>query len=152
MNNSFNQSLNLWIGRHLVCDWVELTQACLQSTSQVFKLFATALTLTNLLQAKFLKVRLLLAVKDFSTAISETGYLLKEDENNLEALLLRGHAYYYLADHDVALRFVWRHLSSGKGTCVFLFILATEIVNLCWLLALICPINYSSFVNIFSVN
>ncbi|RWR85902.1 dnaJ protein P58IPK isoform X1 [Cinnamomum micranthum f. kanehirae] len=56
------------------------------------------------LKAKFLKVRLLLAVKDFSTAISETGYLLKEDENNLEALLLRGRAYYYLADHDVALR------------------------------------------------
>jgi len=56
------------------------------------------------LKAKYLKVRLLLAVKDFSTAISETGYLLKEDENNLEALLLRGRAYYYLADHDVALR------------------------------------------------
>lgn len=56
------------------------------------------------MKAKFLKVRLLLALKDYSTAISETGYILKEDENSLEALLLRGRAYYYLADHDVATR------------------------------------------------
>lgn len=55
-------------------------------------------------KAKILKVKLLLATKDYSAAISETGYILKEDENNLEALLLRGRAYYYLADHDVALR------------------------------------------------
>lgn len=55
-------------------------------------------------KAKHLKARLLLALRDYSTAISETGYLLREDENNLEALLLRGRAYYYLADHDVALR------------------------------------------------
>ncbi|XWS66900.1 hypothetical protein CRYUN_Cryun05aG0240600 [Craigia yunnanensis] len=54
--------------------------------------------------AKLLKVKLLLAAKDYSTAISETGYILKQDENNLEALLLRGRAYYYLADHDVAQR------------------------------------------------
>lgn len=54
------------------------------------------------MQVKLLKVRLLLAVKDYSAAISETGYILKEDESNLEALLLRGRAYYYLADHDVA--------------------------------------------------
>ncbi|KAK4396337.1 DnaJ protein P58IPK [Sesamum angolense] len=54
--------------------------------------------------AKLLKVRLLLASKDYSKAISETGYILKEDEGDLEALLLRGRAYYYLADHDVATR------------------------------------------------
>ncbi|KAK8960030.1 hypothetical protein KSP40_PGU016213 [Platanthera guangdongensis] len=54
------------------------------------------------LKAKLLKVKLLLALKDYSSAISETGYLLKEDENNLDALLLRGSAYYYLADHDIA--------------------------------------------------
>lgn len=59
-----------------------------------------------LVQAKILKVRLLLAIKDFSATISETGFILKEDENNLEALLLRGRAYYYLADHDVASKFV----------------------------------------------
>ncbi|OWM69728.1 hypothetical protein CDL15_Pgr025577 [Punica granatum] len=55
-------------------------------------------------KAKFLKVKLLLAAKDYSGAIAETGYMLKEDENNLDALLLRGRGYYYLADHDVALR------------------------------------------------
>ncbi|KAH0908023.1 hypothetical protein HID58_039850 [Brassica napus] len=51
-------------------------------------------------KAKLLKVKLLMVSKDYSAAISETGYILKEDENNLEALLLRGRAYYYLADHD----------------------------------------------------
>lgn len=61
------------------------------------------------LQAKLLKVKLLFAERDYSSAISETGFILKEDESNLEALLLRGRAYYYLADHDVAIRFV--HLS-----------------------------------------
>ncbi|GLT89761.1 hypothetical protein SLE2022_077320 [Rubroshorea leprosula] len=55
-------------------------------------------------KAKLLKASLLLATKDYYGAISETGYILKEDENNLEALLLRGRAYYYLADHDVAQR------------------------------------------------
>lgn len=51
-------------------------------------------------------MKLLLGVKDYSSAITETGYILKEDENNLDALLLRGRAYYYLSDHDVASRFV----------------------------------------------
>ncbi|KAL9266330.1 DnaJ protein P58IPK-like protein [Drosera capensis] len=55
-------------------------------------------------KAKLLRVKLLLGTKDYSSVISETGYILKEDENNLEALLLRGRAYYYLADHDVAQR------------------------------------------------
>ncbi|KAJ8464532.1 hypothetical protein OPV22_027084 [Ensete ventricosum] len=56
------------------------------------------------LEAKILKVKLLLALKDYSSVISESGFILKEDEDNLEALLLRGRAYYYLSDHDVALR------------------------------------------------
>ncbi|XP_021745415.1 dnaJ protein P58IPK homolog [Chenopodium quinoa] len=55
-------------------------------------------------KAKLLKVKLLLASQDYSGAIAETGYILKEDENNLDALLVRGRAYYYLADHDVAMR------------------------------------------------
>ncbi|KAL0336889.1 UNVERIFIED_CONTAM: DnaJ protein P58IPK, partial [Sesamum calycinum] len=38
-------------------------------------------------KAKLLKVRLLIATKDYSSAISESGYILKEDEDNLEALL-----------------------------------------------------------------
>ncbi|CAL9138535.1 unnamed protein product [Musa acuminata var. zebrina] len=56
------------------------------------------------LEAKILKVKLLLALKDYSSVISESGFILKEDEDNLEALLVRGRAYYYLSDHDVALR------------------------------------------------
>ncbi|XP_078445550.1 dnaJ P58IPK-like protein [Wolffia australiana] len=56
------------------------------------------------LKAKHLKLKLLFALKDYSRVISETGYLLKEDESDLEALLLRGRAYYYLADHDIAMR------------------------------------------------
>ncbi|XP_047316513.1 dnaJ protein P58IPK homolog [Impatiens glandulifera] len=55
-------------------------------------------------RAKILKLRLLLATKDYSFVISESGYLLKEDESNLDALLLRGRAYYFLADHDIATR------------------------------------------------
>lgn len=50
-------------------------------------------------------MRLLLATKAYSGVISEAGFILKEDEDNLDALLLRGRAYYYLADHDVAQRF-----------------------------------------------
>ncbi|KAF2289951.1 hypothetical protein GH714_039276 [Hevea brasiliensis] len=69
----------------------------LEYIDKVVLVFSPACT-----KAKLLKVRLLLAVKDYSAAISETGYILKEDESNLEALLLRGRAYYYLADHDVA--------------------------------------------------
>lgn len=63
------------------------------------------------LQAKILKLKLILALKDYSSVISEAGYILKEDEDNLEALLLRGRAYYYLSDHDVASRFVFRIMS-----------------------------------------
>ncbi|KAK9158306.1 hypothetical protein Scep_004880 [Stephania cephalantha] len=55
-------------------------------------------------KAKLLKVKLLLGMKDYSGAIAESGFILKENEDNLEALLLRGRGYYYLADHDVALR------------------------------------------------
>ncbi|PON69272.1 N-terminal acetyltransferase A, auxiliary subunit [Parasponia andersonii] len=55
-------------------------------------------------KAKLLKVRLLIATEDYSGAISESGFILKENEDNLDALLLRGRAYYYLADHDVAIR------------------------------------------------
>ncbi|XP_006645415.1 dnaJ protein P58IPK homolog B [Oryza brachyantha] len=59
---------------------------------------------SDCLKAKLLKAKALLALKDYSSVISETGFILKEDEDNLDALLLRGRAYYYLADHDVASR------------------------------------------------
>lgn len=55
-------------------------------------------------KGNLLKVRLLIATKDYSSAISEAGYIFKEDKDNLEAPLLRGNAYYYLADHDIAYR------------------------------------------------
>lgn len=61
----------------------------------------------NFFQAKILKVKLLIATRDYSSAISESGFILKEDEDDLEALLHRGRAYYYLADHDVAIKFVY---------------------------------------------
>ncbi|KAH6755897.1 DnaJ P58IPK-like protein [Perilla frutescens var. hirtella] len=91
------------------------TQNALDSAKDVFELgdFTKALEYLEKVvlvfspecsKAKLLKVRLLIATKDYSSAISETGYILKEDEDNLEALLLRGNAYYYLADHDIAIR------------------------------------------------
>lgn len=77
-------------------------------TRQDIYLFAAVLRCISLyLQAKILKVKLLLALKDYSSVISESGFILKEDEDNLEALLVRGRAYYYLSDHDVALRFAF---------------------------------------------
>lgn len=59
-------------------------------------------------------MRALLALKEYSSVISETGYILKQDEDNLEALLLRGRAYYYLSDHDVAMRFIFLFISIFK--------------------------------------
>ncbi|CAM6043781.1 unnamed protein product [Sphagnum compactum] len=55
-------------------------------------------------QARLLKAKLMLKNKDYSGAITEVGRVLKVDESDLDALLLRGKAYFYLADHDVALR------------------------------------------------
>lgn len=77
------------------------------------------------MQAKLLKVRLLIAAKDYSSAISETGYILKEEEDNLDALLLRGNAYCYLADHDIAIRCVLNIcmviVTLGLGSLIYLF-------------------------------
>ncbi|EPS57539.1 hypothetical protein M569_17278, partial [Genlisea aurea] len=71
----------------------------LEFVEKIVLVFSPACT-----KAKLLKVKLLIASKEYASAISETGYMLKEDEDNLDALLLRGRAYYYLADHDVAIR------------------------------------------------
>jgi len=56
-------------------------------------------------QARLLKAKLMLKNKDYSGTITEVGRVLKVDESDLDALLLRGKAYFYLADHDVALRY-----------------------------------------------
>lgn len=52
-----------------------------------------------------LKAKLALKKKDYSEAVAEAGRVLKMDESDLDALLVRGNAYLYLADHDVALRY-----------------------------------------------
>lgn len=56
------------------------------------------------MQARLLKAKLALKKKDYSEAVAEAGRVLKMDESDLDALLVRGNAYLYLADHDVALR------------------------------------------------
>lgn len=60
-------------------------------------------------QARLLRAKLALKKKDFSDAVAEAGRVLKLDDGDLDALLVRGNAYFYLADHDVALR----HYQSG---------------------------------------
>ncbi|KAG0625645.1 hypothetical protein M758_2G070900 [Ceratodon purpureus] len=60
-------------------------------------------------QARLLKAKLALKKKDYSDAVAEAGRVLKLDDSDLDALLVRGNAYFYLADHDVALR----HYQSG---------------------------------------
>lgn len=55
-------------------------------------------------EALLLKARLLFAKRDFPAVIAEAGRALKSDENDLQALLLRGRAYLYTGDHDHALK------------------------------------------------
>nr|QEG03093.1 putative DnaJ protein P58IPK B isoform X1 [Cymbidium ensifolium] len=115
--NNYRKALELKPGTSVEKELSQLSQAknALDSAHNLFESgdFSKALEYIDkvvlvfspaCLKAKLLKVKLLLALKDYSSAISETGYLLKEDENNLDALLLRGRAYYYLADHDIASR------------------------------------------------
>lgn len=92
--------------------------------SVVFNLHVNAIVhMHYLLQAKLLKVKLLIADREYEGAIAESGFILKEDENNLEALLLRGRAYYYLADHDVAMRFVLCQMLLKSGNLIILEIM-----------------------------
>ncbi|KAL2631645.1 hypothetical protein R1flu_016331 [Riccia fluitans] len=60
-------------------------------------------------KARLLQAKLQLKRKDYDGVAVEAGQVLKQDESNLEALLLRGQAYFYLGDHDLALR----HYQSG---------------------------------------
>lgn len=48
---------------------------------------------------------MLLKNKEYSGAIAEAALVLKNDENDLEGLLLRGKGYYYIGDYDVAIRY-----------------------------------------------
>ncbi|PIN23378.1 Molecular chaperone (DnaJ superfamily) [Handroanthus impetiginosus] len=96
--SQLHQALNALDSANNLFDSGDFTKA-LEYIEKVVLVFSPACS-----KAKLLKARSLIATKDYSSAISETGYILKEDEDNLEALLLRGRAYYYLADHDVATR------------------------------------------------
>ncbi len=55
--------------------------------------------------------------RNYDEAVAEAGKVLKFDENHLEGLLVRGKGYYYLGDHDLALR-----CFSTTGTFRFLTI------------------------------
>ena len=54
-----------------------------------------------------LKAKLALKKKDYSDAVAEAGRVLKLNDGDLDALLVRGNAYFYLADHDVAIRYCY---------------------------------------------
>ncbi|KAL5187328.1 DnaJ protein P58IPK B [Glycine soja] len=79
-------------------------QSALETTQSFYDSGNFSKSLEYIDKAKLLKVKVLIADKEYENAIAESGFLLKEDENNLEAFLLRGCAHYYLADHDVAMR------------------------------------------------
>lgn len=51
-----------------------------------------------------LKAELLLQKGDYDGVVAATGRVLKADENDMKGLLMRGKAYIYLGDHDVAIR------------------------------------------------
>lgn len=64
------------------------------------------------LEARLLKSEILLGEKDYSGVVAETGKVLKADENELRGLLLRGKGYFYLGDHELALRHYQKGLRS----------------------------------------
>eukprot|EP00897_Mesotaenium_endlicherianum_P006267 jgi/Mesen1/5669/ME000288S04880 len=55
-------------------------------------------------EARMMKAELMLAAGDYSGVVAETASALKADENDLAALLLRGRGYFYLGDHEHALK------------------------------------------------
>lgn len=54
--------------------------------------------------AQMLEARMYLEAAEWEQVVAVTGRLLKSDERQLEALVLRGKAYFYLNDHDMAKR------------------------------------------------
>lgn len=66
-----------------------------------------------------LKAKLALKKKDYSEAVAESGRVLKMDESDLDALLVRGNAYLYLADHDVALRYPHSYPYTSRRKTIF---------------------------------
>ncbi|KAK9811786.1 hypothetical protein WJX72_009936 [[Myrmecia] bisecta] len=56
------------------------------------------------IEAKLVEANLLLADQDYGGVAAVTGHLLKGEPGNIEALYLRGTAYFYLNDQDLAKR------------------------------------------------
>lgn len=77
---------------YLQQDWLlasEHLQQALAHTDQAFDLL-------------FMKAQSSYNLKDYFTAVSDTGKILKARSNHLEAYQLRGESYYRLGEHDVA--------------------------------------------------
>ncbi|GBG81390.1 hypothetical protein CBR_g32064 [Chara braunii] len=60
-------------------------------------------------QVRMLKGRVLLASREYAEVVAEVGRVLKGNDNDLDALLLRGKAYFLLGNHDIAIR----HFQNG---------------------------------------
>eukprot|EP00878_Enallax_costatus_P025984 GHUV01027850.1.p1 GENE.GHUV01027850.1~~GHUV01027850.1.p1 ORF type:complete len:365 (+),score=138.23 GHUV01027850.1:272-1366(+) len=61
-------------------------------------------TAPDCIPAQLLEAKLMMAQKKYEEAIAATGRIVKSSPGHLEALTLRGLAYMYLADHDMAKR------------------------------------------------
>ncbi|KAK3266549.1 hypothetical protein CYMTET_24834, partial [Cymbomonas tetramitiformis] len=61
-------------------------------------------TSPDCVEARILRAEASMAIKDYGTVVSETGRILKMDPGNMNALLLRGRSYFYLADHELSMR------------------------------------------------
>ncbi|KXZ44221.1 hypothetical protein GPECTOR_71g582 [Gonium pectorale] len=56
------------------------------------------------LKAQLLEAKVQFAATQYEQVIAITGRIVKADDRQLEALVLRGRAYFYTADHDMAKR------------------------------------------------
>eukprot|EP00271_Cylindrocystis_brebissonii_P014374 TRINITY_DN35716_c0_g1_i1.p1 TRINITY_DN35716_c0_g1~~TRINITY_DN35716_c0_g1_i1.p1 ORF type:complete len:500 (+),score=130.81 TRINITY_DN35716_c0_g1_i1:632-2131(+) len=55
-------------------------------------------------EARLLNAEMLMTLKDYEGVVVETSKVLKADDNDMAALLLRGRSYYYMGDHELALK------------------------------------------------
>ncbi|KAG2448958.1 hypothetical protein HYH02_005712 [Chlamydomonas schloesseri] len=55
-------------------------------------------------QAQVLEAQLMFAAAEYEQVVAVTGRIVKADDRQLDALVLRGRAYFYLYDHDMAKR------------------------------------------------
>ncbi|GIL63490.1 hypothetical protein Vafri_17539 [Volvox africanus] len=55
-------------------------------------------------KAQVLEAEMLFTAAEYEQVVAVTGRIVKADDRQLDALVLRGRAYFYLADHDMAKR------------------------------------------------